>query len=375
MNKKQKNILIGGLLALVLIMAIGYAAFATQLNIGGTAETTTTWNIRITNIRTVDLTSINGTAISNNGAYDVQAPTYDNTNGLTATFSTGLTSPGDTRVYEVEVSNLGSIDADITKVLTNNSNNPAIEFTYDGVSSTSVLTNAGAYTKSSLSTTEPFSLPATTGNVKYVYVTVKYSESVQGQPTSTTGSMTLTLNAVQEGNSSSGGSGGDTPSGTQTVYAWNTTAITVGTSTINDLASTKTAQPYYTSAADVMSASNYTIFNKYTVENGIITEGYSCQTFGITGFEPVCLKMSTDGSAYGDDSTGNKGILMALSTNGTFTGNNPVGYCNSIPYNTNCIVGNLTAYAYSSGDVRVYGDGTIAYCNVSHYGDANCTEE
>ena len=197
MNKNQKNILIGGLIAIVLIMAVGYAAFATNLNIAGTAETTTTWNIRITNIRTVDLTSINGTAISNNGAYDVQAPTYDNTNGLTATFSTGLTSPGDTRVYEVEVSNLGSIDADITKVLTNNSNNPAIEFTYDGVSSTSVLTNAGAYTKSSLSTTEPFSLPATTGNVKYVYVTVKYSESVQGQPTSTTGSMTLTLNAVQ----------------------------------------------------------------------------------------------------------------------------------------------------------------------------------
>ena len=29
--EKNKNILIGGLLAIVLIMAVGYAAFATQL--------------------------------------------------------------------------------------------------------------------------------------------------------------------------------------------------------------------------------------------------------------------------------------------------------------------------------------------------------
>ena len=234
MNKTQKNILIGGLIGLVLIMAIGYAAFATNLNIAGTAETTSTWNIRITNIRTVDLASIDGTAISNNEAYDVEVPSYDNTDGLTATFKTGLKSPGDTRVYEVEVSNLGSINADITKVLTNNSNNPAIEFTYDGVSSTSVLTDGGAYTKSSLSSAEPFNLPAQTNNVKYVYVTVKYSESVQGQPAVTTGSMTLTLNAVQEGNASSGG---DTPASNH-VYAINTDSIYKDTSSLEDIGQT-----------------------------------------------------------------------------------------------------------------------------------------
>ena len=360
MNKKQKNILIGGLLALVLIMAIGYAAFATQLNIGGTAETTTTWNIRITNIRTVDLTSINGAALANNGAYDVQAPTYDNTNGLTATFSTGLTSPGDTRVYEVEVSNLGSIDADITKVLTNNSNNPAIEFTYDGVSSTSVLTNAGAYTKSSLLTTEPFSLPATTGNVKYVYVTVKYSESVQGQPTSTTGSMTLTLNAVQEENSSSGG---DTPPPSSNVYyvydeaghsiggAFDTTGLTPET---------------------IPSGKNF--FLKYVLDGTTISEAWTCQTFGILS-EPVCIRGGTENgenpsNVYGNSTIGNWKILKDLDdNNNSFTGS-----CSFESVKSYCIFGDLDLTATPYGGVSAYDDDTGASCGISYGGSAICGE-
>ena len=34
----NKNILIGGLIAIVVVMVSGYAAFATQLNINGTAK-------------------------------------------------------------------------------------------------------------------------------------------------------------------------------------------------------------------------------------------------------------------------------------------------------------------------------------------------
>ena len=43
--EKNKNILIGGLLAIVLIMAVGYAAFATQLTVNGTAEITSKWDV------------------------------------------------------------------------------------------------------------------------------------------------------------------------------------------------------------------------------------------------------------------------------------------------------------------------------------------
>ena len=45
MESKNKNILIASLLAVVLVMAVGYAAFVQQLTISGTAEITSTWNV------------------------------------------------------------------------------------------------------------------------------------------------------------------------------------------------------------------------------------------------------------------------------------------------------------------------------------------
>ena len=47
MNKNRKNIIIGGLLALVLVMAVGYAAFATNLNITGTSTIDSKWDVHI----------------------------------------------------------------------------------------------------------------------------------------------------------------------------------------------------------------------------------------------------------------------------------------------------------------------------------------
>jgi len=45
MESKHKNALIGALLAVVFVMAVGYAAFAQQLTINGTAEITSNWDV------------------------------------------------------------------------------------------------------------------------------------------------------------------------------------------------------------------------------------------------------------------------------------------------------------------------------------------
>ena len=45
MESKHKNILIGTLLAVVFVMAVGYAAFAQQLQINGTATINSTWDV------------------------------------------------------------------------------------------------------------------------------------------------------------------------------------------------------------------------------------------------------------------------------------------------------------------------------------------
>ena len=191
----KRNYIIIGLCMILVIMGVGYAAFSQLLTINGTANITNSWNIEITNIRGVNLSSV-----QNNGAYDKEEPTVGS-DKVSATFHTGLISPGDTRIYEVEVTNKGSVDADITSVFKNTLSD-SIYFSYDGVgplgvTGTDVLTNAGVYNTDLLSTEEPFSLPANTNNVRYIYITVKYRESVTSQPTNLEATINLELNAEQ----------------------------------------------------------------------------------------------------------------------------------------------------------------------------------
>ena len=194
-KRDKRNYIIIGLCMILVIMGVGYAAFSQLLTINGTANITNSWNIEITNIRGVNLSSV-----QNNGAYDKEEPTVGQ-DKVSATFHTGLIQPGDTRIYEVEVTNKGSVDADITSVFKNTLSD-SIYFSYDGVgplggTGTDVLTNAGVYNTNELTTEEPFSLPANTNNVRYIYITVKYRESVTSQPTNLEATINLELNAEQ----------------------------------------------------------------------------------------------------------------------------------------------------------------------------------
>ena len=47
MENKNKNVLIGALLAVVFVMAVGYAAFAQQLTINGTSTITSKWDVHM----------------------------------------------------------------------------------------------------------------------------------------------------------------------------------------------------------------------------------------------------------------------------------------------------------------------------------------
>ena len=107
-RRKKNNIIIGALLGIVLLMAVGYAAFSSVLNIQGTGAITTSWNIQITNIETV-LPSDVGEGVPD--GYNISEPTYTPTS---ATFNAGFELPGSMIGYIVEVSNLGNLDAQVT---------------------------------------------------------------------------------------------------------------------------------------------------------------------------------------------------------------------------------------------------------------------
>lgn len=110
MRARNKNALIGGLLAIVFVMAIGYASFAQLLTINGQAGTNSHWEVKITNIVEKSHT---GNASSTQPAAGSVNPSYTDT---TATFSSDLVAPGDSITYTVTISNNGNIPAKVDEV-------------------------------------------------------------------------------------------------------------------------------------------------------------------------------------------------------------------------------------------------------------------
>jgi len=109
MDTKHKNVLIGGLLAIVFVMAVGYAAFATQLNINGTATITSSWNVHFDATKTTD-DIVAGTAGLTGATAPTGTVTFTDSN-LTANLTADLKQPGDKVVYTLTILNKGSLDA------------------------------------------------------------------------------------------------------------------------------------------------------------------------------------------------------------------------------------------------------------------------
>ncbi|MFR2586159.1 MAG: DUF6273 domain-containing protein, partial [Bacilli bacterium] len=172
---------------IILLMTVGYAAFSTVLNIQGTSNITSSWNVKITKVESKNIV---GTA-SNNGD-----PSFEE---LSATFKTSLQAPGDSIEYDITVSNTGSLDAKLDEITLSDTNNPAIKFTASGMAKGDVI-------------------PA--GNTKVLTVKVEYLSSVSEQPTNTTSTLTVDLDYSQ--------ATGNTPSGESAADKLIGTAVTTG---------------------------------------------------------------------------------------------------------------------------------------------------
>ena len=195
-KRSQKRLIIIGLCSIVFLMCVGYAAFSTVLTINSTSEITNAWDVEITNVR-----GVNDASLTYNDAYDKVEPSISN-DKLSVTIQTGLLYPGDTRIYEIEVTNKGNVDAQVTTLFNNVINDSTI-FSFDGVSplgsdGEDVLSPGGNYNPSLLESAEPFDLPAFTNNKRYLYLMIKFKDSVTSQPKDLNPSVTLSINAVQK---------------------------------------------------------------------------------------------------------------------------------------------------------------------------------
>ena len=98
-----QNIIIALLAVVVVVMSIGYAAYATQLNINGTATfSRAKWDVRF------DTESFNETST-------IKASTK-NVGNTAITYSVTLPKPGSTYSFTVNAKNFGTIDATMKKI-------------------------------------------------------------------------------------------------------------------------------------------------------------------------------------------------------------------------------------------------------------------
>ncbi|MBR2833301.1 MAG: hypothetical protein IKE75_02595 [Bacilli bacterium] len=181
MDRNNKNVLIGGLLAIVLVMAVGFAAFSTQLNITSTAGITSSWNVQFDTTKTsgTGVVATTGTATGGTISYS---------DGQHATISsTGLVKPGDSATYTLTIKNTGSIAATLgTPTVTGSS------CTVSGLTCTTTSGNL----KFTVTAPASSSLVASTGTTTMT-VKAEYVNKAVSTASTETASITVTLTATQ----------------------------------------------------------------------------------------------------------------------------------------------------------------------------------
>ena len=185
MEAKHKNALIGALLAVVLVMAVGYAAFAQQLTINGTSTITSKWDVHMTNGTTTPVAGVTG-ATAPTGTLNVAA------GGLKADFTASLVSPGDTVTFTVPIVNKGTIDA-VLDTITLSSSTAGMVIDQDGLTATTQDGNI-KYTVTSPKTT---TLAKSTGTDKVTVVAEYVNSANQGSSQNVAAQLTVTMNYVQ----------------------------------------------------------------------------------------------------------------------------------------------------------------------------------
>ena len=164
-DMKIKKIIIGVLCLVVCIMAIGFAAFSTTLNINGTSSIESNWSVVFTNIQELSKTS--GVTINS-------APTAS---GTTATFDVDLQKPGDKIEYQITVENEGTLDAIIENIEASETGSDAIKFEISNIRIGDKLAKGAQ----------------TTFNIK-----ISYDESITSQPEVTNNTLTVSIDYVQD---------------------------------------------------------------------------------------------------------------------------------------------------------------------------------
>ena len=190
MESKHKNALIGALLAVVFVMAVGYAALSQTLTITGTATVTDqsqNWNVHFDEEKTsgsgvVDTSTGTGGTVNPSGTIQLSD------NNHTATLNATLIQPGDSVTFTLTIVNEGSITADL--------NDLVITPTEGGGSLSENTVTAGNIT---FTVTDPSETTLAQGETATVSVTATFNSGATSVGDVTTAGISVTMNAEQAG--------------------------------------------------------------------------------------------------------------------------------------------------------------------------------
>lgn len=164
MENKYKNMVIATLVAIIVIMGVGYGAFFETLTINGTTLVDATWDVHIEKLDVLNETK-NGKSLSTS----VSSPLY-------ASFKASLAGSGSSVTYQVTLKNSGTLNAELSGITFDTGNNDVIVYSYDGIKLSDKL-SAGTSTNFT--------------------ITVKYNDSYTGSFDGMTSDLTMHLNYVQ----------------------------------------------------------------------------------------------------------------------------------------------------------------------------------
>lgn len=161
---KDKSLLIGMLCVVVIVMAVAFAAFSSNLSINGTTSIESTWNVAF------DSTN----SSCNDGSNIIIS-------GTTATLDVKLETPGDSVTCTLTVKNTGTLNAKLKSITATPSGSAPITFT---VAPTTADLETRAY------------LAKETGT-ETITVTATYDEDTEGQPETTTNNVLVKAEYAQ----------------------------------------------------------------------------------------------------------------------------------------------------------------------------------
>ena len=192
MESKHKNALIGALLAVVFVMAVGYAAFTQTLNINGTAtitETSKNWNVHFDTEQTTENAVATSTGIG--GTKNPSGTIGYSNSDHTATVNATLIQPGDSVEFTLKVLNEGSITADI------NDFSVAADSASQGKGSCGDNTCTFGNIVYTVTPATPTTIA--TGESSTVKVKAEFNSSAENVGSVTSAGITITMNAGQAG--------------------------------------------------------------------------------------------------------------------------------------------------------------------------------